>query len=178
MDACALHARYEENQSVTEHVLHNYHAGVCSRGKRDIQDFMISNPNLRLTDGVGVNGCIIDKETYIFQSALGKPRQRKQLSAREFVAVPNLGRGSVAAGMESQLQQGNDTSLTDRVCDKYGSRDFARILPPPQSCWYMPNTLGPIPVNSKDMMRDLDRACDERKSRAAVAAVACQMRAA
>jgi hypothetical protein len=110
----------------------------------------------------------------MFQSALVQPRQRKQLSAREFVAVPDLGRGSVAPSMESRLQQGSDTSITDRVCDKYGSRDFARILPPPQSCWYMPNTVGTVPANSKDIMRAHDSACDARKSRAAVAAVAGQ----
>lgn len=166
MDSCAVQARNAENESVSAHCLTNYHQPVCSRGKEAVHDFMIENPNLRITDGYGVNGCIIDRESAILQSKLVQPRQRKQLTVREFLAVPDLSRGGCAPGLESQLQQGSDTTV-HKVCDKFSSSDFARLMPPSNKCWYTPNTVGPVPANSKDIMKSHDSVCDARKARAA-----------
>jgi hypothetical protein len=169
-DCCAVEARHLENVSVNEHLLANYYAPVCSDQKKSVEQFMTNNPNLRIND-FAVDGCIIDKESSFNRSCLVKPRHRNQLITREFLAVPNLSRGMCAPGLEAQLWQGDNTSITDRVCDKYGSRDFARLVTPQLRCYSLPNTISPIPKNSKDIMKAKDAECDARKVRMAQCAV-------
>jgi hypothetical protein len=163
-DQCARKAKCETNSSIFDWVVTNYHAGVCSDDKKKVDNFMINNTNLRLVDGYGVDGCIIGDENKLkLIQELSHPREKIQLNRREFTAVPDLSRGVTIPGLEGQLQQGNDTSLTDRVCDKYAERDFARLMAPVNSCWYIPNNVSPMPMNSKDIMRSHDTVCEANK---------------
>ncbi len=156
MDPCALRQKCQGNASILDWTLHNFHQPVCSAGKKSLDAFALSHPNLRAVDGYGVDGCHIDGESSMrLKGGLSHARGRQQLCTRTFAAAPDLTKNTAAdASVESRIVQGEDTSLRDRVCDRYSERDFARPMQGP--CAYLHTDVAPFPANSRDIMRAAD----------------------
>jgi hypothetical protein len=72
--------------------------------------------------GCGIGGSLIDADSrVIIKNTQERPVEKLQLFSRPFVTVPYLGRGSVDAVLESQLQQGepiHDKKSISTIMDK------------------------------------------------------------
>ncbi len=64
-----------------------------------------------LANGNGINGSVVDTESILrMKSGQERPFEKLQLFSRPFATVPYLGKGSCNPNVESQLQQGENTS--------------------------------------------------------------------
>lgn len=152
-DACALVARDAENMSVSDYVLTNFHAPVCTSDREKIQSFMETHPNLHSVDGYSAQACQIDRDSQLRFAQLSRGRSRIQLQQRFFQAVPDLARGVSVPCVESELQQGESTHITHKACDKYSERSFARFTPLLNPCWFIPQQQMPFPQSSTNLAK-------------------------
>lgn len=159
-DACALVSRDEENESVIDYNLTNFYATPCSRKRDQVTRFMASQPNLNSVEGYGVMPCSIDSDSQLRNIPLTHGRSRMQLGSRTFQAIPDLARGTSVPCVESRLQQGENTYITSRVCDKYAEKQFARFETLMNPCWFIPANQLPFPASSTVIMKDNDAFCN------------------
>lgn len=120
-DACATITRDHENQSIIDYNTTHYFE---QKGCPPLMDERIlCQPNLRYKMGYGTPpSCEVDREAPIRYLNIRGP-ERTQLIARNFQAVPNLGKGVLSADTESMLLNGMDTSSL-RQCDRIMEREF------------------------------------------------------
>jgi len=150
MDPCALVNREQGNVSVTNYMLDPLRAPACTDAKTKINAFAAQHPNLRMRDGFSAQGCMIDTDTRLrFSRGSQQGMPQGPLVTRTFVAVPNMARGLSRPVLESQIQQGVDTYLTDRVCDKYSERDLAHWIPLQNPCYFTTANFLPFPADSR-----------------------------
>ena len=162
-DICALAAKEEANESQSQYAVSGFWAPACGSAKEAIDEFGIANPNLHYRDGYGLNACKVEGDTQLkVGPGLVHPRHKYQLKARLFQGVPNRAAGLVsgkAANAESRLVQGSDTCITDRVCDKYASRDLARFEQLMNPCWYISEDNRISSASSRDLNKTYDASC-------------------
>lgn len=73
--------------------------------------FVSENRNLQYTDGKGVHSKLVDVDSEIKNNMEGThDKINRQLSIRNFIAGPNLGKGESIPTLEHVLQSGEDTS--------------------------------------------------------------------
>ena len=109
-DNCGLTERNILNSDHANWMLTNYFQNDC--GMKKGLDFALSAPNINYTGShqVGLGGCNIDQNSSLLIDPISRPACRISLFQRPFATVPFLGRGKVDAGMESELQQGDQIS--------------------------------------------------------------------
>lgn len=110
MDSCALEARENENQSVFDYNIFSMY-NDCDNLKKATK-LTTEYPNLRFHTGHGVDCGIIDSDSKMKLNVELRSPGNQQLCARQFTAVPYLGRGTLVPNLESRLIHGIDTSLT------------------------------------------------------------------
>lgn len=94
------------NYSLTNHFSKNLSS--------DHVNFAVQTPTMNfngLTNGNGLSGAVVNNESDLLMK-VGQERslEKLQLFERPFKTIPYLGRGSCDPALESQLQQGENTS--------------------------------------------------------------------
>lgn len=127
-DSCALLARDRENASILDYNTTQYYELPGCYNLESLQQKALCHPNLRFKLGYGTPpSCKIDQEVSARYNDM-RGRERMQLNARNFQAVPNLGRGLPQPNTESVLQNGMDTTAL-RQCDRLMEREFDVLTP-------------------------------------------------
>lgn len=128
-DTCCIDQRTVQDTQSCNYSLQNYFLqdGCMSRPIA----FATSQPfvNYKGSYGMGVNGCNVDDSSKLtIGSVQTNPKARIDLFHRPFATVPYLGRGSVDAAVELQLQQGegvtnrkSTTNLSEKNYMKYST---------------------------------------------------------
>lgn len=106
-DTCCVDQRTIQDTQACNYLLQNYFLqdGCMTRPIA----FATSQPFVNYSGGygLGVNGCNVDESSKLtIGSVQTNPKARIDLFHRPFATVPYLGRGSVDAAIELQLQQG------------------------------------------------------------------------
>ena len=129
-DDCALLTKELQNKSVSDYYLFNMYPTSRCDDNKDIQEFMINNPNLTYRDGFGfTNSCVIDVDSEIRNnSRLTNFREKEQLCTRWYQAVPNYGKGGLIPQVESRLKIAEDTSAI-KDCDILAEKEFPVFTP-------------------------------------------------
>ena len=112
-DECALIAREQQNRSMGDYMLYNtFITSQCTQDKKQFEEYMFQNPNLRYKDGFGfLNGCTVDVDSRLRNGAMTTiDKQRSQVCSM----VPSLTKAKCE-------------------CDVLTEKDFDRFIPLP-SC--------------------------------------------
>jgi len=126
VDACALGAKERENQSIRDYQLFNFY-GSCDSS--NVQEFASKNPNLTFRNGYGVtSSCTVDTDSAMRMTCLGHGPEKRQLSTRNFIAVPDMSRGCSLPDTETYLLNAQDTTLY-RECDRLAEKNYDRFVP-------------------------------------------------
>lgn len=129
-DACAQLSRQRENEGINDYVMFNFYKEDCKKTAEKLEKFAYDNPNLRFRYGYGVaDACVIDNDSVSrYSTELTHGPEKQQLQMRNFHAVPDFSRGTLAPNTESLLINGLDTS-GERECDRLTEKDFNRFVP-------------------------------------------------
>lgn len=131
-DNCALLAKDRENQSFIEYTTYNFfNEGNCTETDNKLLELSLEHPNLRFRNGYGsANACTIGTETDIKyeKRAVTHGPEKRQYRVRNFVAVPDISRGSLTPNFEGLLVPGEDTSPI-KFCSRTVEKDFQRFIP-------------------------------------------------
>lgn len=130
-DECALVTKELQNRSIGDYMLYN--SFVTSEPTKDLtefNDFVSTNTNLRYKDGYGfLNGVVVDKDSELRNGAkVTHDREKTQLSARWYKAVPSFNKGGLIVNVDTRLKFAEDTSAI-RSCQKTTEKDFDRFIP-------------------------------------------------
>lgn len=124
-DTCAIGVREETNKYINDYNTFNYFGG-CGK---DVVSHSLENRNLTFRNGYGTaSACTIDKDSEMRFACIGHGPERQQLSSRQFIAVPNMGRGIAIPDVESALLLAEDTGLGN-TCGKYNEKSYDRFVP-------------------------------------------------
>lgn len=126
-DTCALKNKSLVNDSIIDSQLYNfYYNKDCSCASLD--DVALDN-NFTLREGYGyASGCTIDTDSELrLNSKQTNPREKQQLCARTYVAVPNIGRSGLIPNVESRLRNADDTSDIRNV-DKISEKNLIPLM--------------------------------------------------
>ena len=140
LDRCNQDAIDRENEKKIRMQVENHRRSCrddCDRIQR--REFQTKNPNLVAWDGYGINACEIDVDSSYKNDpkTLTHGRCRQQLHNRTFVAIPQLYRGTILPGLESRIQNGEDTSK--HCLDRLGEKMWDVFNPGLCSDWQDPN---------------------------------------
>jgi hypothetical protein len=106
-DDCYLDQTSIQNVNSCNYTLQNYFASNCSMQKQI--DLATTQPGIfyKGTHSIGSLGCNVDDNSNLTLGTIQtNPKCRIDLNQRPFLTIPFLGRGSVSAVTEAQLQQG------------------------------------------------------------------------
>lgn len=130
-DECALQVKDRENQSVSDYNTFNFfELGNCQDRFNKVNEFSSANPNLVFRMGYGVaSSCSVDSDNNLrYGQEVTHGPERKTLCTRNFIASPNLSRGTCVPNLESQLISGLDT-ITPRDCHKLAETQWGVFMP-------------------------------------------------
>lgn len=101
----------------------------CGAIESEIGKLQAENPNIFYKIGYGQpDSCYTDISSKLSMGQLTHGPEKNQLFARNFKANPNLATGTFIPSLESQLQQGNNSSF-HKNCSKNAEIDFDRYVP-------------------------------------------------
>jgi len=123
-DNCSMDQRSIQNVNTCNYTLQNYFATDCSM-KNSIS-LATTQPGINYKGGFqnGAGGCNIDANSQLLIGSIQThPKCRIDLFQRPFATVPYLGRGSVDATIESELQQG-EMITNKRSVTKLGEKSY------------------------------------------------------
>ena len=125
-DTCAQNVKDGANREISNYNLYNYY-GDCENAS--LQKLAAECPNLHFKNGFGyTNACTIDLDSAMRFQVQTHGQERRQLNARPFTAVPNMGRGCLIPDVESYLLNGQDTTIV-RECNRISEANFDRFTP-------------------------------------------------
>lgn len=130
-DECALVTREYQNRSIGDYMLYNsYVTSQCKKDKKEFDNFVSQNPNLRFKDGFGfLNGCVVDVDSELRNGAkFTNEREKSQLCTRWNQAVPSYNKGGLIVNVDTRMKFAEDTSAI-RDCDRITEKDFNRFIP-------------------------------------------------
>lgn len=130
-DECALVTREYQNQSIGDYMLYNsYVTSQCKKDKKEFDNFVSQNPNIRFKDGFGfLNGCVVDTDSELRNGAkFTNEKTKSQLCTRWDQAVPSYNKGGLIVNVDSRMKLAEDTSAL-RDCDRLTEKDFNRFIP-------------------------------------------------
>lgn len=130
-DECALVTREHQNQSIGDYMLYNsYVTSQCKKDKKEFDNFVSQNPNLRFKDGFGfLNECVVDVDSELRNGAkFTNERTKSQLCTRWNQAVPSYNKGGLIVNVDTRMKFAEDTSAI-RDCDRLTEKDFNRFIP-------------------------------------------------
>lgn len=130
-DECALVTREYQNQSIGDYMLYNsYVTSQCKKDKKEFDNFVSQNPNIRFKDGFGfLNGCVVDTDSELRNGAkFTNEKTKSQLCTRWNQAVPSYNKGGLIVNVDSRMKLAEDTSAL-RDCDRLTEKDFNRFIP-------------------------------------------------
>lgn len=130
-DGCAQTAKDFGNASISDYTLWNTYMMQCdAKGEKHLEDFSTGHVNLHYRNGYGyTTACEVDVDTEVrLNGKITHEKPKTQLFTRPFVAVPDLSRGVLVPGVESRLQQGDDTTQV-RECFRLTEYDYDRFVP-------------------------------------------------
>lgn len=135
-DDCSQELRNRTNQHWSKHQLYNPATCVQDLSKDPVNRFASKYPNLRFKKGVGnTDGCNVDQDSELRTSGFDVRRKRYQLFPREFIAVPDMGRGDFMPDLDSMLSRGAQREYEKRPlmlvrdCEHVSEREFDRFTP-------------------------------------------------
>ena len=123
-DGCSLDQRNIQSVNSCNYTLQNYFASDCSMNKSI--SLATTQPGVNYKGGFqsGAGGCNIDANSQLLiGSVQTHPKCRIDLFQRPFATVPYLGRGSVDAAVESEIQQG-EMVTNKRSITKLGEKSY------------------------------------------------------
>jgi len=123
-DNCSMDQRSIQNVNTCNYTLQNYFATDCAM-KNSIS-LATTQPGINYKGGFqnGAGGCNIDANSQLLIGSIQThPKCRIDLFQRPFATVPYLGRGSVDATIESEIQQG-EMITNKRSVTKLGEKSY------------------------------------------------------
>jgi hypothetical protein len=130
-DQCALVTRELQNQSQGDYMLFNHYVTAeCKKDKKQFDEFVSNNPNLRYKDGAGfLNGCVVDTDSQMRNGAkITNEKEKSQLNTRWHQAVPSYNKGGLIVNVDTRMKFAEDTSAL-RECNRLTEVDFDRFTP-------------------------------------------------
>lgn len=115
-DYCSKAQKQFINDGITNYNTFNFYDSSFDRSSMS-----------RYRDGYGVNGAIVDADSQTRNSEITHGPEKRQLSTRNFKAVPDFGRGCLNVTVtESILKNGLDTSFCRT---RLAENNFDRFVP-------------------------------------------------
>lgn len=136
-DACAIEARDLQNQGITTYMTSYLRPDATCDARESASARAIETRSRTQWMGYGMDSCRVDEDSALRQApgGLTNLRGRQQLSARTFLAVPDLSRGQQRGvaddegpGLQGALRTGMDTTLLN-ACSRVTEKDFRRFAP-------------------------------------------------
>lgn len=127
-DDCAQHLRNKTNNHWADHQLYNPRKCVSDPKNDEITKFAMCQPNLRFKKGVGnVDTCNVDDDSRLRKDGYDVRRKRFQLFPREFLAVPDMGRGDFLPDTDSMLSRGAQKEYDKRPLNAAPGADCTHL---------------------------------------------------
>lgn len=130
-DNCSMDQRNIQSVNTCNYTLQNYFANDCSM-KNPIS-LATTQPGVNYKGGFqsGAGGCNIDANSQLLIGSIQThPKCRIDLFHRPFSTVPYLGRGSVDAAVESEIQQG-EMVTNKRTVTRLGEKSYMELTNTP-----------------------------------------------
>ena len=123
-DSNSVDQRSLQNTNHADYMLHNYRP-LCPMDTPI--NFATSQPNINFKGShqVGINGCNVDNNSDVMINKLSRDKCKISLQERMFATVPYIGRGKVSTDLESELIQG-DLSTVKKSLNPTSEESFMK----------------------------------------------------